>query len=90
MADEKPNALQFVSMRIDRESYGVNKGKLKANVRCQRYNTQLEVTLPDDVVNDMMKLIAPVIAAQVQVALIDVQRDHELIALTQGEVVEAE
>ena len=74
---EERDALKFNSMSIDRGRYGDDKGKLTAKVRCDRYEVALEVVIPDDVVNDIMKLIAPVIAASVNKSLIDTQRAHE-------------
>lgn len=90
MADEQPNGLKFDRMTVDRENYGPNKGKLKAVVKCTQWNTVLDVTLPDDVTNDIMLMIVPVIAAQVKKALLEVQRDHELLMLAHEAPVDGE
>ena len=74
---EQDNSLKFQSMTIERGQYGAEKGKLKAKVRCDRWDTQLNITVPDDIVMDIMRLIAPAISASVNGALLDVARDHE-------------
>ena len=71
------NGLKFNSLQIDRGSYGSDKGKLRCRVKCERWDTQLDVKVPDDVVLEIMKLIAPAISASVHASLLDVARDHE-------------
>lgn len=70
-------ALKFQSLSVSRNEYGSDKGRLRATVKCSRYDTQLEVKLPDDIVLEIMRLCAPAIAAQVNAALLDVARGHE-------------
>lgn len=86
----KNNAIAFNSLKIDKQTFGPHAGKLTCNVRCTSYNTQLDVRIPDEVIVEMMKLIAPVVASQVQIALTDVARDHELLMLAGTETVEAD
>lgn len=74
---DQVNGMKFNSLNISRGEYGADKGRLRAVVKCSRYDTQLEVKIPDDIVLEIMRLIAPAIAAQVNAALIDVARDHE-------------
>ena len=77
------SGMKFHSMNITREEYGPHKDKLSCKVRCNHWNTQLEVQVPDDVANDIMRMLASTIAAQVQIALTDVARDHENWMLSQ-------
>ena len=85
---DKDTGLKFKAMHIERGSYGADKDKLKCKVRCERWDTQLEVVIPDDVVLDIMQLLAPVIAAQINKSLNDVARDHEQWMI--GQQVDAE
>lgn len=82
------NGLKFKSMTIERSMYGTDKDKLKARVRCERWDTTLDLTMPDDIALEIMRLCSGAIAAQVNIALNDVARDHETWML--GQQVDAE
>ena len=78
-----PNALHFTTLRIERRTYGENKGQLIATLTADYgTTTKLEVSIPEHVTNDIMKMIAPAIASEVAATLFDVQRDHEAWMLT--------
>ena len=83
--------MKFEDLTISREKYGVNTGKLSAKITVGYNDTVLDITLPENILGELMALVAPVIAAQVQIGLSDISRDHEAFMLehdsTIGEVV---
>ena len=91
MSEQENQSLEFQSMTLERRIYGENKGKLNCRIRCKRFDTTLDVNVPDDVAAKIMEMIAPALAAQVQMSLQDVARDHLLIVAAQDQaVIEAE
>lgn len=91
MSEQKTDALRFDSMTIERNNFGVDKGKLRGRVRTSGWDTTLDIALPDDIANKIMEMCAPVIAAQVQISLTDVARDSMLVSMAQDKaMIEAE
>ena len=83
--------MKFNTLTIEREQYGTDKGKLSAKVKVGYNDTILDIILPENILAELMNLVAPVIAAQVQIGLTDISRDHEAFMLehdsTIGELV---
>ena len=62
----------FESLRIAREHYGDDKGKLTAKINVKFFDNAMEVVLPDVVVIELMRLCMPHIVGATHNALQDV------------------